>query len=71
MRTTAPGVNNPCELATPRVKLVKTNSVAQRGLEHEAGEFGLPIAMVGVPIYTRLVRGIVLSVHGRECVEDA
>jgi hypothetical protein len=71
MRTAAPGVNNPCELATPRVNLVnQDNLVARRGLDHEASEFDLPIAMVGFPIHTRLVRGIALSVRGREVPGD-
>ena len=50
MRTAAPSVNNPCELATPGVKLVnQDNLVARRGLDHETSDFDLPTAIVGFP----------------------
>jgi len=55
-----PGVKNPCKGLTPRARPInQDNLVAPTGLDHEASEFELPIAIVGFPIYARLVRHIV------------
>jgi len=47
MGNVAPGVKTLCKLSTSRVKPINQgNLVTRRGLNHEAGELDLPIAIV-------------------------